>query len=87
MFFTGLALGRFILLTFGHHGGEFLQTFFQLFQSQFAASRPQATDIQQYFQKFVHIGYHASKILGEEIVFSIIYRGIRLQVKPAEIIN
>ena len=22
MFFTGLALGRFILLTFGHHGGE-----------------------------------------------------------------
>ncbi len=69
MLFTGLAFGGFILPTFIDDGGELFQAFFQLFQRQIAASCTQATDIQQHFQKFVHIGYHASKILREELVF------------------
>ena len=61
MFFTGLAFGRFILLALGDHLGQFLQSLFQLLQGQIAAGCAQTTDIQQNFQKFVHIGYHASR--------------------------
>ncbi|OSM49858.1 hypothetical protein WH06_25520 [Aeromonas salmonicida subsp. salmonicida] len=61
MFFTGLTIGDFILLTFGNNSREFFQAFFQLFQSQLTARCAQATDIQQYFQKFVHSVHHASK--------------------------